>query len=397
MQFKKILKLLAACFLLSVSSGIIGAGFSLAISFVTNLRFENGWLILLLPLISVIIVFGYKKLGIQGIGTNAVLESADSDKPLSTKLPLGVFTATVLSHLFGASVGREGAALQIGGGTATFFAKKFGLSGEKTKILLRAGMSAVFAAVFGTPIAAFFFALEIVEVGRIHLKSAIPCLLASVTGYFTALLFGAHPERFKLSVVPELSFDTFWKIAVLTVLTAVLSIGFCHSLQFSTRLSKTTIKNPYFRIILGGIVIVILTIFIGNQDYNGAGINVIENIFENEFKPNSLSFALKLLFTCVSVSAGFKGGEIVPTLFIGGTFGALIASILGLPIAFGTALGMVLLFCGVTNCPLASIALGFEVFSGVGFWYFVPTVAICFILSGKISLYSAQKHRFKLL
>ncbi len=399
---KDAFKFLAVCILLGLSGGIIGAGFSIAISFVTNLRMENGWLICLLPIFSVLIVFIYKKLGIEGMGTNQVLKSADGENCLSAKLPLGIVLGAVISHTLGASVGREGAALQIGGGAATFYAKKFSLSETQRQILVRAGMAAVFAAVFGTPLAAFFFALEIVCVGKLHLKSVIPCFITAFIGFITALFFGAHPERFSFISIPQICFDTVWKIAVLTVLVAVLSIGFCHLLKFGEKLSKKTLKNEYLKIAVGGIIILIFTILVGNQDYNGAGINVIERIFENDLDPQAISFRpeaflLKLIFTCICVAAGFKGGEIVPTLFIGATFGALIATVLGLPTAFGAALGMVLLFSGVTNCPLASIALAFELFSGTGFWYFIPTVLLCFLLSGKISLYSAQKHRFKYL
>jgi len=233
-------------------------------------------------------------------------------------------------------------------------------------------------------------------VGSIHLKSVIPCFITAFTGYFTSRLIGAHPERFELLTVPQFSFEIAWKIVIITVLTAVLSIGFCHSLKFSSKFLRQLIKNPYIRIITGGAVILLLTAIIGNQDYNGAGIGVIEQIFNSFLNPNSLSFkseafALKLLFTCISVAAGFKGGEIVPTLFIGSTFGALLAALLGLPIPFGAALGMILLFCGVTNCPLASLFLAVELFSGVGALYFIPTVALVFLLSGNISLYSEQR------
>ncbi len=398
----KSIKFILACFLLGVSGGIIGAGFSFAISFVTELRTDNAWLVCLLPIASLLIVLTYKLLKIEGQGTNTVIKSADGENSLSTKLPLGIFITATISHLLGASVGREGAALQLGGGAATFFAHKLKLSDLSRQILVRAGMAAVFAAVFGTPLAAFFFALEIVFVGKLHLKSTIPCFVTAFIGYYTAIFFGAHPERFHLAIAPEFSLSISWKILVLTVLTAFLGIGFCHLLEHSEKFAKKIFENPYLRIAVGGAVILGLTLLVGTRDYNGAGVSVIERIFESEFSPDSLSFRpeaflLKLIFTCICVAAGFKGGEIVPTLFIGATFGALIASVLGFSVPFGAALGMILLFCSVTNCPLASLFLGIELFSGIGIWYFVPTVTICFLLSGKISLYSAQKHRFNFL
>ncbi|MBQ4130952.1 MAG: chloride channel protein [Clostridia bacterium] len=401
-SFKAFIKLFAASLILGLMGGSVGAAFSLTIGVVTTFRMSNTWILYFLPIGSVLIVFLYKKLGIYGQGTNTVLEAADSKQGLSPFLAIGVFFSATVSHLFGASVGREGAALQIGGGLAVTVSKLLRFDKAYGGILIRAGMAAVFSAVFGTPITAFLFAIEAVYVGTLHLKSALPSVIASFTAFFVSQLLGAHPERFSLYAIPDFSFDTAWKITVLTVLTATLSIGFCHTLQTSARLAKKIIKNPYLRIVIGGIIILGLTIIVGNQDYNGAGVNVIERIFESQTNPNSLSFkpeafVLKLIFTCISVAVGFKGGEIVPTLFIGSTFGALLATIFGLSAPFGAALCMVLLFCGVTNCPLASIALGFELFSGVGFWYFVPTVLVCFILSGKISLYSSQKHKFKYL
>ena len=395
-SFKAFIKLLLASLILGLIGGTIGTAFSLFIGFLTDVRVSNSWLLCFLPICGVLIVFLYQKLDITGQGTNTVLESVNESAVLSPLISVGVFITAGISHLFGASVGREGAALQIGGGLAVTVSKLLRFDKSYGSILIRAGMAAVFSAVFGTPFTAFLFVLEVAVVGTLHLKSALPSIVSSFTAFLVSRLLGAHPERFSLQAVPEFSFNVLWKIAVLTVLTAVLSIGFCHSLRHSAKIAKKLIKNPYLRIIIGGFIIFGLTLLVGNGDYNGAGISVIERIFESDFDPNSLSFkpeafALKLLFTCVSVAVGFKGGEIVPTLFIGSTFGALVASLLGLPIPFGAALGMVLLFCCVTNCPLSSIALGFELFSGIGFWYFIPTVIICLILSGKISLYSAQK------
>ena len=175
-------------------------------------------------------------------------------------------------------------------------------------------------------------------------------------------------------------------------------------MEHSEKFAKKIFENPYLRIAAGGAVILGLTLLVGTRDYNGAGVSVIERIFDpNYINPNSLdyspfAFILKLVFTCIAVAAGFKGGEIVPTLFIGATFGAVVADLFtGMPTDFGAALGMVLLFCGVTNCPLASIFLSLELFSGVGFYYFIPCVFLCFVISGKISLYSAQQHKYKFL
>ncbi len=389
-NFKKVLRLLGLSLILGVFCGVVGTAFSCLTSIATSLRAENTQLLYLLPLGGLFIVFLYKALGVYGQGTPLVIESADSKKTVSPLLSVAIIISASLSHLFGASVGREGAAVQIGGSLSAIESKIFKLNEQERQILVRVGMASVFSAVFGAPLAAFFFAVEVVTVGRLHLKSVIPCLLASFTAYLTSHLCGGHAERFRLTVTPSLSVSVVLKIIVLIGLSALLSYVFCITLHLFEKLASSLFKNPYIRIALGGVIIILLSLIVGTQDYNGAGINIIENAI-NHGNYNPEAFALKLLFTAVSVGFGYKGGEIVPTLFVGALFGAAAASVLALPVPFAAALCMILLFCGVTNCPLAAIALGFELFSSVGFWYFIPTVAVGFIVSGKISLYPTQR------
>ncbi len=389
-EIKPILKLLALSLLLGIIGGVVGALFSRATTLVSGFRMANYRFLYCLPIAGIIIVFLYKILKIEGQSTNSVIESADGENIVSPLLTVGIISSAVVSHLCGASVGREGAAVQIGGSLSSLISKIFKVNECTRKILVRAGLSALFSAVFGTPLAAFLFGLELVTVGRLHLKSAVPAFISSFVGFYTAQLCGAHAERFHLSYAPTFSLNIIPKIIILTALSAILSIIFCYTLRYTEKYAKALIKNPYIRAIVGGIIIILLSLAVKTHDYNGAGTPIIEKVFNiGEFsKP---AFILKLIFTAISIGFGFKGGEIVPTLFVGTTFGAFMSGILGLPIGFCAALCMVLMFCGVTNCPLASIALSFELFSGVGFWYFVPAVALCFLISGKISLYKAQK------
>ncbi len=383
------LKLSALSLLLGVIGGIIGALFLRLVTAASDYRAEHNWFLYLLPLAGIIIVFLYKILKITGQSTNQVIESAVSENKISPLLTLGIILASAISHLCGASVGREGAAVQIGGGLSVLIGRIFKISEKTRKILIRAGLAAVFSAAFGTPLTAFLFGLEVVTVGKLHLKSALPSFIASFAGYFFAQLCGAHAERFHIKILPEFSWLLLLKIVFLTAFCALLSIVFCYALRYSEKYAKRIFKNPYIRVATGGFIIILMTLAVGNYRYNGAGIEVMEKVFKNgEFFYSD--FILKLIFTAVSVGFGYKGGEIVPTLFVGTMFGALISAVLNLPVGFCAALCMILLFCGVTNCPLSSIALSFELFSGVGFWYFVPTVAVCFLISGKISLYKSQ-------
>ena len=376
--------------LMGAVCGAIGTLFSKGVLLATNLRRDNNWLLYLLPIAGIISVAVYKLLKVTDMGTNQVIKSTGRKNVLSCKLAPAVFCASLLSHLCGASVGREGAALQLGGSSALLLSKSLRLNRQEEKTLIYCGMAGVFAAVFGTPFTAAVFALEVVFVGHIYYKAILPVFITSFVSYYTASLLGAHAERFALSTVPTISFSVVWKVLLLSLLTVAISIIFCLLLEHFEKLFKKLFKNAFLRIAIGGAAVVLLTVAVGSYDYNGAGVDVIERIFNNnEFAP--LAFVFKILFTCIAIGAGFKGGEIVPTLFIGATFGAVAGALLGLPVAFSAALCMTALFCGVTNCPLASILLAAELFSGKGIGYIFVAVVITYCLSGRISLYTAQK------
>lgn len=384
------LKILIICFFLGIICGIIGALFSKGVAFVTLLRQNNQWLLYLLPVAGVFSVILYKLLKVDNMGTNQVIKSAEDEGSFSPKLAPAVFVASLLSHLCGATVGREGAALQLGGGSALFISKWFKVNKDEEKLLIYGGMAGVFASVFGTPLAAGIFALEVVFVGMIQLSAIVPTYVTALVSFFTARLLGAHAERFDLGQMPTFDFFVAWKFLVLTLLAICVAVAFCLSLHYSEKLFEKVFKNQYLRIGVGGVAIVLLTVIIGTTDYNGAGVNIIENIFKTgSFVP--IAFLFKMLFTCISVGTGYKGGEIVPTLFIGATFGALIGAFLGLPVGFSAAISMITLFASVTNCPVASVLLAVELFSGKGVVYFIIAVVLSYFLSGKISLYSAQK------
>ncbi len=386
----KFLKMFLLFIFTGVICGIVGAMFSKTISIVTSIRSNNSFLLYFLPIAGVVSVFLYNKLNIKGMSTNHVIKSTTNDNELSPLLAPAVFISSSFSHLCGASVGREGAALQLGGSISTYISTLFHLSDKKRKVLVYCGMAGLFSAVFGTPFAAFIFALEVVYIGHICFEAVIPTLITSITAYLIAILLKVHPERFELTNVPEINFSIIWRVLIIAILGALLSMLFCYTLKYTEFIFKRLFKNDYFRIITSGIIIIFLTIIIGTRDYNGAGVNIIEKIFnENDFKFEA--FLLKIIFTAIAVGGGYKGGEIIPTLFIGATFGSLLASILSLSPAFGAALGMTALFCGVTNCPIAAAILSFEMFSGEGWLYIIIVSIISFLLSGRISLYSAQK------
>lgn len=376
--------------------GFVGALFAKSIKFVTELRQENLWLLLLLPIGGLASVAIYKIFKVGGVGTNQVFESVRNENDVSVLLAPAVFMCSVLTHLCGGSAGKEGAALQLGGSLTSFFGKLLRLDDNGKHILMISGMAGLFSAVFGTPIGAAVFALEVVSVGSLCSAAVFPSFVSSITAYFTAFYLNVKPERLTVHSEIALDVNTAWRVAVVAVVAALVSILFCYSLHLGEKLFKKAFKNEYLRIAVGGTMIIALTALLRTTDYNGGGIDVIERIFDGS-RVSYAAFLFKIIFTAITVSAGFKGGEIVPTLFIGATLGNTMSALLGLDSAFGAAVGISALFCGVTNCPLASIFLSVELFGADGLPFYALSVAISFLLSGKISLYKGQRLIFSKL
>ena len=222
-----------------------------------------------------------------------------------------------------------------------------------------------------------------------YYSAIVPCVIAAVVGDRISSLFGIAPTEFLLTGVPEGSALGVAKVALLGVLCAVLSILFCVCMHQSAALYKKLIPNKYLCAAVGGVLVALLTLLVGTRDYNGAGMDVIARAVAGQARPEA--FALKILFTALTLGAGFKGGEIVPAFFTGATFGNVIGKLLGLSPSFGAGLGLVALFCGVTNCPVSSLILSVELFGAKGFGFFAVVVAVSFMLSGYYGLYSEQK------
>ncbi len=375
--------------LTGILGGVIGAVFHLLLDYATEFRTHHNFLIYFLPVAGLVIAgiyYIFRKKG--NLNTNRVIKASvdGSDVPAAI-VPL-IFVGTILTHLFGGSAGREGAALQLGGGIGNKLAKILKLDADK-KILTSTGMSSVFSALFGTPVAAAIFPLEIAGAGILNVSTAFVCIIASVTARFISSLFGISPIAFDLNGSTLLSATMLIKTAVLALLCVGVGFLFCKSIKLSERYASRFVKNPFLRAFLGGAIVVLLTILVGSYDYNGAGMDVITNAISGNARPEA--FILKIIFTAITLAAGFRGGEIVPAFFVGSTFGCVIAPILGLDPGFGAALGMVSLFCSVTKSPIASIFLAVEIFGAKGIVFFALACAVTYVMSGYNGLYKAFK------
>lgn len=370
--------------------GIVGVFFHICVEKATEIRVEMPWLIWLLPIGGAAIVFLYKKTGMEkDRGTNLVLDAVRSNEPLNIKTAPLIFVSTVITHLFGGSSGREGAALQIGGSIASYVGTHIKLDEKDQRIITMCGMAAGFSALFGTPVAAVVFAMEVVSVGVMYYSAIVPCIIASAVGAYIASVSDIAPTSFSIiGSIPTIELLTIFKVIVLAVLCAAVSMLFCLTLKKTHKLYDK-IPNKTVAAIVGGLAVAILTFIIGTTDYNGAGMDVIGRAVAGEAEYEA--FILKIIFTALTLGAGFKGGEIVPTLFVGATFGNVAGKLLGLGGSFGAGLGMAALFCGVTNCPLTSLILSIELFGTEGLIYYAVACAVSYKLSGYYGLYSAQK------
>ena len=303
-----------------------------------------------------------------------------------------IFLATAATHLFGGSAGREGAALQLGGASASALGALLRLKDSDRTVLIMSGMSAVFAGLFGTPLTACLFTMEFESVGTLFTPALLPCFLAAFTASRLSAALGVHPEVFPLDTPVTLSLDSGWRILVLAVLLSLLGIAMCYLFHKGEHLGKRLLPNPWLRIALGGFVIVAATALLGHQRYSGAGMEMA--LAACGGKAQWQDFLLKLLLTAITLSAGFKGGEIVPTFCIGATFGCCAGALLGLDGGFAGALGLVGLFCCATNSPLTSIVLSMEMFGGANLYAFALVCVICFVLSGHSGLYASQILQF---
>lgn len=382
-------------------AGGVSTAFYHAFAWATGLRTAHPGLLWLLPAGGVAIALLYRICGMeQDQGTNFVLTAVRENAALPLRTAPLVFVSTILTHLVGGSSGREGAILQIGGSISSWIGRLMRLDEKDSRVITMCGMAAAFSALFGTPLAAAVFAMEVVSVGVMYYAALVPCVLSSLIGLQVARLFGVPGTSFSLQGVPGLTALTLAQAVGMGVLFALLAILFCQVTHGVSRLYARFLPNRLLRAAVGGLAVLALTYLVwlwnpGTYDYNGAGEAVIHAAIGGHARPEA--FALKILFTALTLGAGFKGGEIVPVFFTGAAFGCAAAPLLGLSPSFGAGLGMVSLFCGVTNCPLSSLLLALELFSASGalpiqsLGLFAVSIAVSYMLSGYVGLYSEQK------
>ncbi|MBP3653877.1 MAG: chloride channel protein [Oscillospiraceae bacterium] len=379
-----------SCFV-GVAGGLVGVMFYKSIGFVTGIRLANPWLVYFLPFAGLVIAFLYRILDMKkDPGTNLLITAVVAHhQHVPQRMAFLIFTATVITHLFGGSVGRESASLQLGGCCGNGIGRLFHLNEHDRKLITMCGMSALFSAVFGTPITATVFVIEFISVGIMHYSALVPCLTAAYIAKLIAEAFHIEAEAYVIAEAVPFELISCGKVLLLGAACALAGILFCWVLHTVGHALHDHIENDYLRIFVGGTIVVLGTVLVGSNDYNGTGAAVIEHAIEGHAV--WYAFLLKMIFTAVTLGAGYKGGEIVPSFFIGATMGCVVGPLLGLPASLAAGLGLVGVFCAVVNCPLASIILSVELFGSECMPFFAIICVVSYMLSGPFSLYSSQK------
>ena len=345
-----------------------------------------------LPIAGVAIVFVYSRFGSDVTGGNNLLleQIHEPGNGIPIKMaPLILFT-TVTTHLFGGSAGREGTAVQMGGALADLAVKPLRLSAEDRKIILMTGISAGFGAVFGTPLAGAIFGIEVRTIGRIRYDALLPCLVGSLVGDLVCRSLGIRHHAYIVNDQFAASPISLVLLVVFGLICAAASAGFVESTHFVQHAFSTLRLAKYGKPIIGGLVVIGLSFIVGNRDYNGLSLPLLERTFTTEDIP-IYAFALKILFTAITLGTGFKGGEVTPLFVIGATLGHAFAQITGQPAAVFSGLGFAAVFAGAANTPIACTLMGIELFGG----HLAVPLTICCVLaylaSGHRGIYVSQR------
>ncbi|MCR5587915.1 MAG: chloride channel protein [Lachnospiraceae bacterium] len=375
-----------------ITGAVVGAfstAFVLAFDWCIDMRNAHRWLLYFLPVAGCIIValygvFKYK----NDRGTNLVLSTIHSQDEIPFKMAPLIFISTLLTHLCGGSSGREGAALQLGGSLGNTLGRFFKFDEKDKHVVVMCGMSAAFAVMFGTPIAAVIFSMEVVSVGLMYYAALVPCVFAATVAIQISKFAGVHGHVYEIIDAPDMQLLPVVEIVVLALLCALISVLFCMLLHGLGDFYRDKFKNPYIRIVFSSCLIIAINVLVGNDDYMGTGLPVVARAIEGEAVP--YAFLLKMILTALTLEAGFKGGEIVPSFFIGATFGATFGALLHLSPSLCAAVGMLAVFCGVTNCPVTSILLAFELFGRGSMLYLLIGISVSYLMSGYYGLYHDQ-------
>ena len=390
--FKNFLKWFILSIISGISVGVVIALFLKSLQYATTFRENNSWMLYLLPFGGALVSYLYSKYGKDSSkGNNLIIERINEGKgDIPFRMAPLVFFGTFVTHLFGGSAGREGTGVQIGASICSKLGQLLKLNKSDLTIIITSGVSSGFGVVFGTPIAGTIFGLEVSSIGKMRYESIIPCLISSYIGNYIAHLFKVEHAHYQMLAVSSKDPIIFYKVIFCAILFGLTSKLFAELTHFLKKVFSSKIKNTALKSFIGGIIIIILILIINNRIYLGLSLELLKYSFENPVV--SYAFIIKLLLTSITLATGFQGGEVTPLFVIGATLGNFLSPIFGLPISFLAGLGMIGVFCGGTKTPLASFAMGLELFGGEKIKYIFIACVISYVFSGKSGIYTSQKN-----
>lgn len=377
--------------LISICIGSAAAGFLISLDWVTNYRENHLWIIALLPICGLFIGYLYHYLGKDvEAGNNLLIDTIHDPKKIKIPFKMAplVYIGTIATHLFGGSAGREGTALQMAGAIADQFTKPFKLNNEERKIVLIAAIAAGFGAVFGTPLAGALFGLEVFLIGKLRYNALFPAFTSAIIADLVTDFWQAEHTHYHIDSIPTLSIATLLYSILAGIAFGLCAASFSKIMHAITRFFKTKISYAPLQPFIGGCIVALAVLLMGTTRYIGLGVPVIVEAFDHTLPLHD--FALKMAFTILTLSAGFKGGEVTPLFFIGATLGSALSLFIPLPTALLAGMGFVAVFAGATNTPLACIVMAIELFGAACGIYVAIACIVAYLLSGHTSIYTAQ-------